>query len=288
MEGQKRWVSWLIAAVVVGVAAAALAMTNRATAQPPENTTAQGVPPLLAELFPDASDFEPLPKAETNETLVFAYVAKKDGAVLGHGLGSTVQGYGGPIELTVGINADQTLRALRVGGRDFAETEGLGAKAKDPAFTDQFQGKRLPVVLGNGIDGIAGATVTSRAVTDGVNAAAAQLQTLLSGGVPSPSVPANGERTANASALGYGGPVLVRLTLDEAGTITAIDVGGVRFAETEGVGSRVRDEAFLSQFIGQRPPLSMESGIDAAAGATVSSQAVVDAVNDAAQFLMQK
>lgn len=94
--------------------------------------------------------------------------------------------------------------------------------------------------------------------------------------------------TANASAIGYGGPVLVRLTLDGQGKITAIDVGGARFAETEGVGSRVKDEAFTGQFIGLTPPLTLNEQVDAVAGATVSSRAVVDAVNEAAAFLTQK
>lgn len=60
---------------------------------------------------------------------------------------------------------------------------------------------------------------------------------------PTPSPAASG-RTANASAIGYAGPVLVRLTLDDSGAISDIDVGGARFLETVGVGSGVREEAF--------------------------------------------
>ena len=92
-------------------------------------------------------------------------------------------------------------------------------------------------------------------------------------------------RIANASAIGYAGPVLVRLTLDDAGTISAIDVGGARFLETEGVGSGVREEAFTSQFIGKTPPFELNQDIDAVSGATLSSQAAVDAVNEAYAFL---
>ena len=65
------------------------------------------------------------------------------------------------------------------------------------------------------------------------------------------------------------------------------DIGGARFQETEGVGSRIREKAFMEQFVGKTPPLSLGDGIDAASGATVSSQAAVDAVNAAAAFLAQ-
>ena len=85
----------------------------------------------------------------------------------------------------------------------------------------------------------------------------------------------------------YGGPVLVRLTLDDKGAITGLKVGGARFAETEGVGSRVKEDAFVEPFIGKTPPLTLGEDVDAIAGASISSQAVVDAVNEAAAFLKE-
>ena len=104
----------------------------------------------------------------------------------------------------------------------------------------------------------------------------------------SPSASASPEATQptpSPAASGYAGPVLVRLTLDDSGTISAIDVGGARFLETVGVGSGVREEAFTSQFIGKTPPLTLNQDIDAVSGATLSSQAAVDAANEAYAFL---
>ena len=100
--------------------------------------------------------------------------------------------------------------------------------------------------------------------------------------------PAAAGRTANASAIGYAGPVLVRLTLEDSGAISAIDVGGARFLETVGVGSGVREEAFTSQFIGKTPPLTLNPDVEAVSGATLASQAVVDAVNEAFAFLEER
>ena len=59
------------------------------------------------------------------------------------------------------------------------ETPGLGAKASDSSFKDQFSGKsasELALIKGsssgeNEISAISGATITSTAVTDGVNVA---------------------------------------------------------------------------------------------------------------------
>ena len=101
---------------------------------------------------------------------------------------------------------------------------------------------------------------------------------------PKTSSPA---KTANASVLGYGGPVLVRLSLDEKGKIAALDIGGARFAETQGIGSRVREESYIQGFIGLTPPLTLGVHADGVAGATISSQAVIGAINEAAAFLQQ-
>lgn len=98
-------------------------------------------------------------------------------------------------------------------------------------------------------------------------------------------IPTQDSRTANASVIGYGGPVLVRLTLDERGAVEALEIGGARFQETEGVGSKVREEGFAETFIGRTPPFQIGENIDAISGATVSSTAAVEAVNRAWAFL---
>lgn len=95
------------------------------------------------------------------------------------------------------------------------------------------------------------------------------------------------KRTANASAIGYVGPVLVRLTLDEKDAIEALDIGGARFQETEGLGSKVKDANFTQGFLGKTPPLELGKDVDAIAGATFSSRAAVEAVNEAAAFLSE-
>lgn len=297
MEAQKRWAAWAIAAIAAVVAATAVAMTSFSTDENGVDSVFQNHEAQFRQLFPDAdpglTGFERLMLEGESDGLELAYIVRRGGETLGYALKQTVQGYGGPIELMIGVEKNRTLRGIHVGGASFNETEGLGAKAKEPSFTEQFTGKMPPVTPGQNIDGISGATITTKAVTDGVNKAVERLNVLIGDPVPVQPEPtfertALDGRTVNASVIGYGGPVLVRLTLDENDAISAVDIGSVRFQETAGVGSRVRDAAFANQLIGKKPPLTLDDDLDAISGATVSSQAVVDAINDAYAFLNQK
>ena len=83
---------------------------------------------------------------------------------------ATAQGFGGPVEVCVSLNEDGSVAAITVGGEGFNETAGLGARAQEKEFTDQFVGKSGPFAYGeNGVDAIAGATVTSNAVLEALN-----------------------------------------------------------------------------------------------------------------------
>ena len=107
--------------------------------------------------------------------------------------------------------------------------------------------------------------------------------------------------TLHGSAEGFN-KVLVTadVVLDEEGRIASLEVDAS--SQTPGIGSLTgTDKAFLDQFIGKTLPLSLsnaasdaasgagagtgpdaDSEVDAVSGATISSQAVVDAINSAA------
>ena len=282
MENQRKWAGWIITGVAAVLVVTILTLNQGAAVEKPAAPEASAIPDesIRRQLFPYAAEgSDAFEKLDIDG--LEAYAVLRGGETLGYTVKQTVQGYAGPIELVVGLRPDQSLTGVYVGGSTFQETEGLGSRAREPEFIDQFVGKTIPVMLGEDVDAISGATITSRAVVDGVNNAAAHLTPLLS--------PAQFHgRTVNASAIGYGGPVLVRMTLDEKGVISWIDIGGARFMETEGVGSRVREKAFMEQFIGKTPPLSLGEEIDALSGATLSAEAAVKAVNDGAAFLAQE
>ena len=58
------------------------------------------------------------------------------------------------------------------GRRRLCGNQGFGAKGPEPAFTDQFAGKSVPVTLGDNVDAISRATITSSAVQNAVFIAA--------------------------------------------------------------------------------------------------------------------
>ena len=103
---------------------------------------------------------------------------------------TTSKGYGGDIQLTVGIQSDGTVSGYSV--LSISETAGLGMKAKDdPSWGKQFAGKKVEsfsvVKDGSGsgddakIDAISGATITSKAVTGAMNSCLAYFQSLEGG-----------------------------------------------------------------------------------------------------------
>ncbi len=283
MEKKQTATAWIWAVGMLVIVAIVLGLSTLGSADEQADTTLQQYEGMLVQLFPKASQWEQVEKTENT----FVYRAVQGGNELGYAVMQTVQGYAGPVEVITGIDAGGIIAGIHVGGAPFRETEGLGGKARDASFTNQFKGKKPPLTLGGDIDAISGATITSRAVVDAVNQAQSRIPGFAAPTAqPEPNDAAG--MTANASVMGYGGPVLVRLTLDDQGKIAALDVGGARFAETEGVGSRVREDTFIQPFIGLTPPVKLGEDIDAISGATISSQAVADAVNEAAAFLTQK
>ena len=142
------------------------------------------------------------------------------------------------------------------------QTPGMGTRcAEDDVFTTQFLGKSGPFILGENADALTGATVTSTAVVEAINAAL--------------SAPAIAEKWVSVQAFD-GGYIGVCMT-DEDGVITSlfVDVS----SQTPGLGQECANAAFISQFIGKKAPFVLNENIDAVTSATITSQAVVDAVN---------
>lgn len=101
------------------------------------------------------------------------------GNTVGYAISVTsADGFDGKITLAVGISADGTLNGISF--TELNETAGMGMRADEPEFKDQFAGKnvaRFELMKGGGstedsqIDSISGASITSGAVVNAVNAA---------------------------------------------------------------------------------------------------------------------
>ncbi len=90
---------------------------------------------------------------------------------------TSTEAYSGELQIAVGIRLDGTVNQISF--LSLSETMGLGMEAKQPAFYEQFSNKKVNAfsytksgaVADNEIDALSGATITSNAVTNAVNAA---------------------------------------------------------------------------------------------------------------------
>lgn len=162
---------------ICAVAALVLGVTNNITAPVIEKRNIQASNEARKNVLPEADEFKELDGMNSNIVLE-VYEGIKDGQVIGYTIKTSSKGYGGAIELMVGISKDGKITGVEIGNH--SETPGLGSKATEPMFKNQYVNKdvlnSLLVVKGstnndNEISAISGATITSNGVTNGVNAA---------------------------------------------------------------------------------------------------------------------
>lgn len=125
-----------------------------------------------------------------NATVDEAVLAKdENGRDLGYIVTVTDnEAYDGSLQMTVGIKPDGTV--LGISFLSLTETPGLGMKADEESFKSQFQDKNVDYFVyeksgadkDNEINAISSATITSNAVTHGVNAAVYCVKYITGGG----------------------------------------------------------------------------------------------------------
>ena len=186
--------------VITLVAGLVLGFIYQITKEPIEEQNAKKKQEACQEVFQDAVSFEQLevsqPDAvswtaegygqETVDEVMGALDAS--GSLLGYVITvTTKEGYGGDIQFAVGIRMDGTVNGMSI--LDISETAGLGMRAEEvlkPQFAgrqaDKFEYTKSGATSDNQIDAISGATITTNAVTNGVNAGLYYFQTELRGG----------------------------------------------------------------------------------------------------------
>jgi len=146
-----------------------LALTNKVTKPVIEAYAKEEEKSALHAVLPLADSFE------TKEIDgVHYYDALKDGRLAGYCVKVNGSGYSGPIRMLVGITEAGVIEGVSVLSQ--AETPGLGARIVEikkgssrPWFLKQFIGKNATTVSLDEIDAITAATITSKAVVDGIN-----------------------------------------------------------------------------------------------------------------------
>lgn len=155
----------VVLVVICLVSSALLGLTNAQTAPVIEENERIAAEQAMREALPEASSFEALP---VNDELaakgVTGIYQGNDGT--GYVITAANKGYGGDVTVTVGFDAAGAI--LHVSANVASETQGVGSKLGERDMLDRFNG-----LTGNANDVVlrAGATYTSNAVRNGVNAA---------------------------------------------------------------------------------------------------------------------
>lgn len=174
----------IILFIITAIVAALLGLVNMVTAPMIEANNEAALQEALQALIPDA-EFEALSLDPALDTYAATPAIVKNIYAASDDKGYCVEvaptGFGGPVNMIVGINMDGSLAGIQI--LSMSETPGLGAKASDADFAGQFTGADATGSLavskdGGTIQAITGATITSRAVTNGVNAAATYVANL--------------------------------------------------------------------------------------------------------------
>ena len=172
----------LLLGLVNGVTAGPIAEINQqkteaamlAVVSDPDNTTFAETPLEYTQAMTDAA-------SAAGGTLGAIYEAQVNGETVGYAVTVSASGSQGTIEMMVGVDTEGTVTGVSI--ISHSETSGIGTKvvgneptASGVGVLDQFIGKSAAdgtLTVGTNVDAITGATVSTKGVTAGVNAALA-------------------------------------------------------------------------------------------------------------------
>lgn len=282
-----------------------LAVVNNVTAPIIEENDMRIAEETRKRLLPEADGFALFSESGGYGDGIKAVYTATNGT--GYIIEAYAKGYGGDVPVTVAFSAEGKISGIEFGQND--ETPGLGQKLyTDKRFGNQFVGRGNESIVPADIDKIASATISTNAGILAVNRAIDflneniigggtgalspdQIRTLLfAGATMAAPVDLNMENIReawfgdNGNYVIYGTApgfyenktVTAAVGMTETGEITGIWLD--TSSDTEGLGSEVgKNQNFMESFTGK----TSTEGIDAVAGATVTSTAVFNAVETA-------
>ena len=153
----------LIAAIVAGMLAAVNALTKDRIEQ---NELAE-INTAIGELFGGEVERTDL-QGEFPAGVRNVWQVSLDGEHAGYCIYTETQGYGGTIGMMVAFDTQGAVQGISI--VEILETAGLGSRVNDGAYLSQYTGMTEEKSMAE-VDAITGSTVSSRAVTEGVNLA---------------------------------------------------------------------------------------------------------------------
>ncbi len=172
---------------ITAISAALLAFVNDKTAPLIEKNSIAKEQTALKAVMPIAAEFEETAVDTNAGALKKAFLAKDaDGKSIGACVITETTGYDVGIRTVTGVDADLKVTGVEIISMN--ETPGLGAKAAEESFRNQYIGKTGEIGVSKNsasdteIQAISGATKTSNGVTEGVNTALKAAEILIGGG----------------------------------------------------------------------------------------------------------
>ncbi len=297
----------VVLTIICIVVSAALAGANSITAPIIAKNAALAADASRIELLPEATDgFDPI---EIQMEGITEMHKAKNGA--GYVISCQGSGYGGPIKIMVAYDNDGTIVSVKI--LELSETPGVGDRVQtDPSFLAQFVGINGELKKGDNVDTLSGATISSTATIEALNAAHKAFNEKAKGIVVEELTFEDqvAQYFGNMTALEVThddvleaytsdkGTVLVTegngngiigtehpsgvalkayVSFDETGVITGV-MFDAEASETKGLGTKVAEEDYINKFVGATDG----EGADILSGATYSSKGAKEAVNKAA------
>lgn len=284
--------------VICLVVSAALAGTYQLTEPVIEAAKRAEADQSRVVVLPDGQNFEQLP-VDGLENIVEAY---KAGNGAGYVITGKAKGYGGDLQVMAGIDKDGKIAGVKL--MDNNETQGIGSKTGEDAYTSQYKGKDSTL---EGVTAVSGATISSKgfqsAVTSifqaygslaGVEVAAPEAEDYKASifpGADFSEITVNGAKAAyKAGDAGYvlvmeskgweyaTTPMEVYVGVGNDGKIAGVVIG--ENGETPPVSDVLKPE-YLSKYIGKDSP----DGIDNVSGASQTSLGIKKAVRAAMELV---
>lgn len=158
----------LVLCVAASVSAATLSIIYSVTRPTIDEFKTKKLQSDLKEVLKGATEFQEI----ITDTLWRG--VDSTGEFLGIAFKVFPKGYGGPIETLAGLGTDTTVTGIIVASpaEGMRETPGLGIKVREEWFRNQFKEKKKERLLlkkdGGELDAVTAATISSRAVVNGV------------------------------------------------------------------------------------------------------------------------
>ena len=158
--------------IICLVVSLALSVTYSVTNPIIEENSLKAAQEAMMEVLPAADGFTEVTE-ELPEGVDSLFQANNGSGVVTQ---VSSKGYGGAVVLMVGIDQNGQIAGVKV--LENSETQGLGSRVMDAAYTGQFVGKSSP----NEVESISGSTVSSNALKTGIQTALDASANYLKGG----------------------------------------------------------------------------------------------------------